>query len=300
MSQNLAQLENKFVKIIDSSSNSLELFLSLISVTEKRSLSYVVYHNIWSKWKYEKYPSAPEVSLQSFTKVLCGVTFPLIKSKPKSNLSAKVDESGLKVSRSSRLYSYTSSISDKGEECMMDFKYIFHNKGLYFEFLRKSMLDKLYMEQNNLNDYQLMKCERLLINAITVVKRSVVQGFFGIIKGLHENDDSDWNLELILKTGWEFFQHNLSLWETLHLDNLFMETGLSKLENQQEMNTELSFSAGTFHIAMKSSHSHRLSIQFVLFLLRNWAYSLPADQKDFKLFQAQLKHHAGIPFQHWF
>ncbi|EGF98717.1 uncharacterized protein MELLADRAFT_69117 [Melampsora larici-populina 98AG31] len=298
--QNLARLTSKFVPLINISSDPLEVILSLLAFTHRRDLRFEVYHNIWSNWKNEKYPSVQDVSFLEFTKLICGITLPHVKLHDKTACNSKVDQSRLQVPQSSQDYSYRKRIVEKGKQCMINFESIFHNKDSYFQMLKDDMLDKFNREQDNLSDYESMHHKKLVINAMKVVKLSVVDGFFGIIKCLHEKHDSHWNLEIILRTGWEFFQHHFSLWKTINLDNLFNKKGLSNVKTQQKLNKELRFSAESFYSVMRSSYTQKISVRFVLQLLRDWAHSLPMDQKDFKGFQMLLKSHDKTSFTMWF
>ncbi|EGG04128.1 uncharacterized protein MELLADRAFT_65164 [Melampsora larici-populina 98AG31] len=298
--KNLPHLTKKIIPAIDISSGPLEVFMSLFLVDRKRNIRIELYHNIWHKWKCQKFPSIAEVPLGEFTSAIYGMTLPYIKEKKRPVTQPVKKSLKLEPSRRERSYKYNRHISRKGRECMDEFDSIFEDTESYFANLKKDMTMKLTDEKINLTKGELMHFRNLLLNAVSVVKITVVEGFFGIIKCVHEEHNLDWDIEPILISGWTFFKNYFSLWKSLPLEILFLGESLAKFEKQVMLNSDLKSVAEYFHSVMKASHTKVISVNPVLNLLGEWRKSFNTDQDNFKVFQMILRSYNETPFSRWF
>ncbi|KAH9816425.1 hypothetical protein DFH28DRAFT_1056103 [Melampsora americana] len=285
---------------IDIASNPLELFVSLTLIQRRRDVKVQLYHNIWSNWKSEKAPSTPYVSISLFHKVLYRIT--LLDSTP-TNISFSISKKNLgkvKALTNAEFYKIRCGIVDKGRQSMYLFKSIFLNKTAFFKSLEADLLTKLAIEKKKMTHEDYIQYSSLLINAIKVVEKTVVEGFFGVVKYLHEESNLELNLEALQENAWGFLQHHFSSWKSIPLENLFLEIDTSRAEKQQKLNPDLEFAVESFHIVMRASSKNPMSQKLVQSLLRNWIGSLDTNQKHVKSFQDLFISKDQTPFIHWF
>ncbi|EGG05040.1 uncharacterized protein MELLADRAFT_64441 [Melampsora larici-populina 98AG31] len=285
---------------IDISSDPLEVFLSVTQANRRGDLYIELYHNIWTKWKAQKAPLTPHVSLGAFRKVLYRLTLPHRKVEQTSSSGSKKNPKTGRASYDAKAYQIKHHIVMKGKSCMDFFNHIFKDKAIFFQGLEVDLLNKLIIEQKNIPSEAFINCQRCLTNAIKVVKLNVVEGFFGVIKCLNEIKNSEWNIQPILINGWNFLKQHFSSWKSIPLENLFLEAGLSKFGTHQKLSPEMKFVAKSFHTVMRASYKNVISARLVQSLLINWTHSFDTNQSDFKILQKLLRSRDATPLIHWF
>ncbi|KAH9820862.1 hypothetical protein DFH28DRAFT_1020906 [Melampsora americana] len=293
-----------FIKIktsnIDIASNPLDLFLSLTLIQRRRDIKVQLYHNIWSNWKSQKAPSTPYISISSFHKVLYRITLADSTQTKMSVRNDKKNQGKVQALTNAELYRIRFGIVNKGRESIDLFKSIFLNRRTFFQCLETELLTKLNIEKNKMTQEDYIDCNALLLNAIKVVEKTVVEGFFGVVQCLHEESNLKWNLKPLQENGWSFLQNHFSSWKSIPLENLFLEKGVSRAEKQHNLNPELEFAVKSFHIVMHASSTNPISQKLVHSLLRNWIWSLDTNQEYFKSFQELFISKDKTPFIHWF
>ncbi|KAH9816437.1 hypothetical protein DFH28DRAFT_1056115 [Melampsora americana] len=284
----------------DTASNPLECFLALTLINRRKDVKVQLYHNIWTKWKSQKATSTSYLPLTSFCQVLYRITLPQIKGKKIRVSNPKKTQSKVPALTNSQLHDIRCEIVNKGKQSMSLFKNIFNRRNHFFQGLRTDLLDRLEFERKNMKHEYYVHFQKLIVNAIKVVNKTVVDGFFGVVKCLHEENNSGWDLDLILKDGWTYLQHHFSSWRLIPLEKLLLKDVTSKVHIQQKLSPELEYVAKSFHIVMKASSTNVISQRLVQSLLRNWIQSFNTDQKDFQVFQNLLRSQDETPLIRWF